>query len=247
MRTLHYVFFTAISFLLLSSCSSEQTFIEDQVESETDVLNIAAIYEAASSQGADINAKAMGIVDGGHSRATTKDDILGYLLTVSIEQIDSLCTALDVENIDKLDDFAFNARLDSLMEIYPAEDIAQLCHFMDDYIASSGHSIQVVEQGVLKIQTPKVQELAISSAAIYDNITSDDTANSLVVNSDASRSCIYQLAFDCGGIAIGVASTALSFAQQDYVFAILDCVKDVVEIVKAVRKYKLCERLNAWR
>ena len=50
MRTLHCVFITAISFLLLSSCSSEQTFIEDQVESEADALNIAAIYEAASSQ-----------------------------------------------------------------------------------------------------------------------------------------------------------------------------------------------------
>lgn len=101
------------------------------------------------------------------------------------------------------------------MEVSPRDDIAQLCYFMDDYIANGGHSVQFVENGIRKINTPRVQELAVNSAAIYDNITSVGTANSLVANTESSRSCVYQLAFDCGGVAIGFASDIMSAYSGD--------------------------------
>lgn len=236
-------FFVIVSFVILSSCSSEQSFIEDSQKP----IDISNIYSAASSEGANINSEAMGIVNGKSSRATSKEDIVGYLLSLSAEEIDSLYIALNVNDTEDLDDFAFNAKLDSLMATSPTDDIAQLCYFMDDYISTGGHSIQHIEQGIQKIKTPNVQTLAISSAAIYDNITSEETANTLVVNSESSRSCVYQLAFDLGGIAIGVASDVMSAYSGDEWLAVIGGVHDVIDLLRAIRKYKLCERLNSWR
>ena len=89
--------------------------------------------------------------------------------------------------------------------------------------------------------------MAVNSAAIYDNITTPETAASLATVSRTTRACVLQLAFDCGGIAIGACSTAMDFADGNYGFAIIGCVHDVVSIVSAIRSYHRCERLAAWR
>lgn len=226
-----------------SSCSSDDYILEEQNEN----LDIATLYKVASAKSAVFNSKAMDILGMPTTRATSKDDIVGYLLTLSPEQIDSLYTALDIESHEIQSDLVVSEKLDSLMQVAPAEDIAKLYTFMDDYVSTGGHSINFVEKEVVKFQSPAVQELAINSAALYDNITSESTAKSLTVTTRTSRACVLQLAFDCGGIAVGVASTAMSFAGGDYGFAIIDCVHDIVDIVSAIRRYHRCERLESWR
>lgn len=238
------IFIPVSMLVLLEGCSSE----EDIPYKNSTERTIAEEYLEASEKAAVLNKDAFNEIGVSiSSRATTKDDIVGYLLTLSPEEIEDLYISLDGENQEIKTDELVSLKLDSLMQVAPAEDVAKLYSLMDDYVSAGGHSVTRLETACTSIESPIVRGMAVNSAAIYDNITTPETAASLATVSRTTRACVLQLAFDCGGIAIGACSTAMDFADGNYGFAIIGCVHDVVSIVSAIRSYHRCGRLAAWR
>lgn len=242
------VLLTIVSLGVLSGCTSEDAII-NSIDEQTQTLNVQELYNLVSVKGSMLNSKGFDVLGKNHTRSASEseEDIVGYLLTLSEEEIDSLYLALGGEAVEAQRESMLDAKLDSLMQIAPAEEVAKLYAFMDDYATLGGHSVDMVEIAVSKVQSPVIKRLTINSAALYDCITSIETARILAKTTRASRDCVLQLAMDCGGVALSFASMGMDYASGDYGFVIIDCVHDIFEIVSAIRRYHRCEHLSAWR
>lgn len=245
MKHLKYIVFgiailSGISLLL--GCSSEEASIDDVKTS-----SVSTLYADAYIQGATFNTEAMEVLGANPTRNGEEESVVEYLLAQPMEKLDSIYSSLGGESQVEVNDSIFTLSLDRLSQVAPPEEIAKLFSFMDTYVSEGGHSINLIQNEIRGLSTPLIQDIAIHSAALYDNIFPSELPDNAIESTRSLNPCVLQLAIDCGGIAVGVMSTSLAFASQDYGFAIIDCCHDVVDVVSAIRRYKRCEYLESWR
>lgn len=237
-----YPVLVLFAFLHIVSCNSHNSLDEPEIPSD-----VSLTYKNASKYCSLINTEAINQIGSSVKRGHTREDYIGYLLSLPSEKIDSLYDTLNVEDHEELSESQMSEKLDSLLQVVPSEDIQNLFDFICGYIEYGGHSIEFIEDNIIIITTPELQNWAISSAALYDNLTSVETANFLSCASRASRACVLQLALDCGGISLTTMSAGVAYASGNVEFCIIDCIHDVVDVIGAIRRYHRCERFEAWR
>lgn len=241
MRKLLYSLLSLLLFsIIFISCMSDNPAINIDKE-RTDVIKL---YQSASAEGAAFNRDALDALTGELTRSDSNMYIVDYLLSLSTEQIDSLYMALDAENHMQQTNLKVEMKMDSLVQIVPAEDIAKLYTFMNDYVYAGGHSVGKVEQLIESIKSPIIKKIAIKAAAYYDQIVSEKTAKSFILGTRTSRPCWLQLADDCGGLAVGAASLGMNIAADNVPMIIVDCAHEIADIVWAIHRYHRCEMLE---
>lgn len=240
--TRSFIFFTTclgMGLLCLLSCSHDPS-------SENKQVFIKDAYATAFNKAQIFNKICLDKVSSSSSRATSKDDILGYLLSLSPEEIDSLYNKLGGDNRAQLSDSLCAQVLDSLSDAYP-EDLAKLNNIVQDYIASGGHNFQRIDSLLVPLDSSFMISLGAKTLATYDALSSVNSAKFFIPKdkSRATYSCVSQLMLDCGASMIDLAYN-LAGTEIDG-FQILGCTLDIFDIVKGIRNYHRCERMESWR
>lgn len=173
------------------------------------------------------------------------EDFINYLISLPSEKIDSLYAIYCTPELEALRDSTQMENISILIEVSSPEEVSHMLKFVNNYIESGGHNLNMIENGVQNM-TPIIGDYTITSAAIADEFIPDKI--------DLSRPddyCLRQLIVYAVGslVSVEIQSQIEEAAGElipamGVVAGLVFIGMDVTDAVKAAHDYDKCKRTH---